>query len=185
MEKYKKIGIVALALIIVFIIYLVVNSKHNPVVDELANNIEDNLKKENFDVKKSENRYIYSILATNEENEIKFISYNIDLDTGEELTNEELASRFNLTLEDIYSKIEERLQKYYNEELEQGYIDPYECNISCYKSFYRNISDIKNNYTLYVKNNKLYIYISFDDDTMMDDKEYFNNLKYNPYEIEV
>lgn len=155
----------------------------NQYLDTLEKNLNDqNL---NFKSEKSKNYTIYSMLITIEGNELSksFLSYNIDLNTKKSLNNQEVASEFGYTLDDIYEKINQRLLEYYNEEVKEGYVNSTEYDFENYKLSYRNIEDIESSYVLYVSDNRLNIYISFDIDDY--DMKFFKNLNYNPFKIQL
>ena len=49
----------------------------------------------------------------------------------------------------------------------------------------RNIDEIEGMYSLYVKDEKLKIYLSYSIDSLSSDEEYFKNLNHNPFKIEI
>lgn len=195
MKKQIILGFVVIFLII--ITALVINSRktfhvNGEYIDELNKGIEtikNNLDDKNikYSVKTSKNDKIYSALisATDEDNNKFYMSYNIDSISRRVLNNEEVAKEFNYSLNDIYKKIDDRLNTYYKDQVSEGYMDPNECDFDCYKSFSLNIDTIENMYSLYVENNKLYIYLSFDYNDILDDKEYYDSLNYDAFIIEM
>ena len=140
----------------------------------------------------SKNNDIYSILITIEDNSSlgdyiipTYISYNYDTKTNSIITNEQLANYYGYTLDTIYKKIESRFKSWYEDEIRLGYVEGKECNFEeCYLLYYRNINSL-DEYELFVKDNKLYAYIGFDMNSFEDDLEYFNNLGYDPFIIEL
>lgn len=197
-SKKVIIGFVVAAVVIVTIIlsyinfhkrdmYFDMDGEYAKTMNELLDTIKKNMEDEDlpYDVEKAKNKDVYSMLITVYDENPVFISYNIDLDTKEAIGNDELAQRYGTTIDEIENLIKERLKQYYYEEKDEGYIDPNECDFECYKVTYRNISNIEDSYVLYVKHNKLYIYITFDPDSVIEDKEYFDKLNYNPHVIEI
>lgn len=201
MKNNNKIYIKIIIFLVVFMlmilgIYHLTNSSKNEMsfdvksesVDELNHfleMIENNLKQNevSYKMEKYKNKEIYSMLLTLELDPIAFDSYNVDLITKKSLTNSEVASKFNLTKTEILKKVEERIKKYYDEEVDYGYVNPNKCDFECYKTSH-DILDYES-YVLYVKNEKLYIYIGFDKASSLNDKAYFDDLEYNPYIIEI
>lgn len=195
MKKQIILGFVVIFVII--IAALVINSRktfhvNGEYIDELNKGIEtikNNLDDKNikYSGKTSKNDKIYSALisATDEDNNKFYMSYNIDSISRRVLNNEEVAKEFNYSLNDIYKKIDDRLNTYYKDQVSEGYMDPNECDFDCYKSFSLNIDTIENMYSLYVENNKLYIYLSFDYNDILDDKEYYDSLNYDAFIIEM
>lgn len=197
MKKYIYLTLLILVIIISFV-FIILKKNKNEIIDisgeyidevnESIELIENNLKSKGipYEVKKSKNTEIYSLVIISEQDtEKSFMTFNIDLKTKLYLNNKEIAEMFGYSLDDIFNKIDERLKQYYNEEVKEGWVDSNECDFECYKASYRNIEFVENNYALYVENNKLYIYISFDSNSVVEDKKYFDNLKYDPYKIEV
>lgn len=208
--KNKKIILISIIAIVIIIILsivfiLIINKKNKaPKISsdteeaEFVNESIDYIYKkyENTDSKvssdKSTSNNIESILITIEKN-VKgynhkiplYVSYNYDTKTNKLLSFNELAEQFGYEYNDIVKLVNKRFNDWYTDEVEQGYVEENECDFNCYISFYRNIENIEEVFTLYVKNNKLYVYIGFDIDSIIGDKEYFDNLKYNPYIIEL
>lgn len=190
------IGILVLILIVVSIVFVYKNKKTFDVsgqyIAELNSGIEiikKNLNQQNikYEVKTYKNDQVYSaLISAHDEDDNKFyMSYNIDPVTKKSLNNEEVANIFGYSIEDIYSKINDRLTNYYNGQVQEGYMDPYECDFECYKGFSLGIDSIESMYSLCVKNNQLYIYLSFDYNQILYDKEYYDNLIYDPFVIEL
>lgn len=206
-EKTKKILIICFSLIIIIILILFIflskddkisrlkgNSESIQLINDYLDTLEKSLndKKINYTSQISKNSKIDSLIvkieqpSENDEYIIPyFVSYNIDHKTNQVLTKEEVANYYGYQISDIINTINERLKTYYEEEITLGYVDPNECSFEGYKSFYRNIDDVEAIYELYVKNNKLYIYMSFDINSTSEDIDYFNNLEYDPFKIEL
>lgn len=154
----------------------------NQFLEIVKNNLEKNDLE--YNIEKYKNKEIYSMLLTIYDEQTEYITYNIDLNTNEAIDNEKIVNKFDLSLEDIKNKIEECLKKYYDEEINQGYVDSNECDFDCYK-IHRNMDDIESSYVLFVKKDKLYIYMNMALDSVWGDRDYFESLKYNPCVLEI
>lgn len=199
MKKKQMVILVVLSIIVILILSFIfypkdkmetfdMNTKNAKEINAYLINLEKNLKiKEiDFESEKSKNEKVYSLLIKIKDDKSNtYSAYNIDLETKKTLNNEEVAKMYGYSLQDIYDAINKRLEKYYKEEIESGYVDPNECDYKCYLSFYRNIISVDDIYALYVKNNKLNIYISFSIDSLSSDEGYFKQLKYDPFKIEL
>ena len=114
-----------------------------------------------------------------------YVSYAYDEKTNTVISKEKLAAQYGYTLDLIHDKIEERFKSWYDDEVKLGYVEGQECNFEeCYLSYFRNIESL-DEYGLFVKDNKLYAYIGFDTNSFEDDIEYFNNLDYDPFIMEL
>lgn len=199
-KKNYKIYLLILLIFVVIIIFAInlnnkkieqfnSNEENIEVIDNYLIQLEKTLTEKNIDFisEKSKNKNVDSILITINSDEMskKYQSYNINPNTKKVLNNEEIAKMFGYSLDDIEKMINERLKKYYEEEIEEGYVDLNECDYSCYLSFYRNIDEIESMYSLYVKNEKLNIYLSYSIDSFFSDEEYFKKLNHDPFKIEI
>lgn len=202
---FISIVVVVLIVIITLILLLINNKKNkapnisyntdeakfiNESIDYIYEKYKDTESKISSETSKGES--IESILITIQQ-PVKgsnhkiplYISYNYDKKTNKLLTYNELAKQFNYNYDDIVKLVNDRFNDWYVDEVKQGYVEENECDYSCYLSFYRNIANLEDIITLYVKNNKLYVYIGFDIDSLIGDKEYFDNLNYNPFIIDL
>lgn len=196
MKKY-------IALVIIIIISLIVvfyfHEKKRQIFDVEGEYVEDlnsgvnmilnNLEEKNikYDLEKSKNDTVYSILISykDEYENNYYMAYNVDMNTKEVLTNYNLLKQFGYTEDDVIKKINTRLEDLYNAQIEQGYMDTNECDFNCFKGFSLDIEDIYSMYSLYVKDNKLYIYLTFKYNSLLNDKTFYDNLDYNPFIIEL
>lgn len=196
MKKYIRLIIFFVVIILIIAIsYLTYNKskmhvnidgEYSELVNDALKMIENNLKQSNlkYDTHEYKNNEVYSFLVEVKDTYPYFVSYNISLKTKQALSNEELASMFNETIDDINKKVEDRLVKYYNEEIDNGYIELNDYTFDEYLNYYRGIEDTDYCYILVVKDNKLYAYLNFEKNNT-EDKEYFDKLNYNPYVIEL
>lgn len=126
------------------------------------------------------NKNIYSLILDIEEysedaneNLKSYISYNINLTNNEVITKEDLIKMFNFSVDDIISAATKLLKKYYDEEASEGYIEKNECSFDDYVKYIREIENLYDDITLFVKNNELYGYIPFHKNSIFEDSEYF------------
>lgn len=162
----------------------------------LQNKIEQFIENERSDDKKitwktSSSYGVYTILIRIQEknDEGNYIphykSYYYDIKNDKELDRKEVAKLFNYTEDIIYDKIEEYFMNLYSQEVNLKIFDREECSfISCYMDLYRKCSDLSD-YALYVDNETLYAYIGFDINSEINDEEFFKNLDYDYYKIEI
>ena len=202
--KRKILIISFLLLTVIFLFFIILNNKKNKMntfdvnsenvdyIDDFLINLESNLKEKNIDFvsEKAKNKDIYSILVVMEDSDedIKsnnYLSYNINIKTKKVMNNEEVANSFGYSLDDIFKAINKRLEDLYQDEIKEGFVEKNECDFECYKSYYRGIENIEDIYSLYVKDNKLYIYVSIKIISAASDEDYFKKLNYNPYKIEL
>lgn len=202
--KRKILIISFLLLTVIFLFFIILNNKKNKMntfdvnsenvdyIDDFLINLESNLKEKNIDFvsEKAKNKDIYSILVVMEDSDedIKsnnYLSYNINIKTKKVMNNEEVANSFGYSLDDIFKAINKRLEDLYQDEIKEGFVEKNECDFECYKSYYRGIENIEDIYSLYVKDNKLYIYVSIKVISAASDEDYFKKLNYNPYKIEL
>ena len=112
----------------------------------------------------------------NELANIEYKTYNINTDTNQIITNQELLNKYNLTINQVNTKVLTELNKYYNYEKENELVDQ---NITF--SDYLNILEYKtvtlDNLSLFIdKKNDLYIYKDFSLSEGMKRLDYFPNL---------
>ncbi len=89
-----------------------------------------------------------------------FQTYNINLDTLEEITDEELLKAFKVTTDNVLEKIEKKFKDFYYDLVFAKKVDETKCNVECFidrRGFYGYMQDI--NY--YVNNGKLIVYKPF------------------------
>ena len=92
--------------------------------------------------------------------EIEF--YNFDMN-GKRLTNNDLKELYNVDDTLVEEKLNTQVKKYYNYEVQKGYINKNTCDYNCYIKAYP--SDYLNTLEYYVKNNSLYTYFYFNIDS--------------------
>lgn len=109
--------------------------------------------------------------------EIEF--YNFDL-SGKRLTNNDLKKLYNVDNTFIEERLNTLTKKYYDYEVQKGYIDKTVCNYNCYIENYP--SDYLNTLEYYVKNNNLYVYFYFDIDS---DFAYDSNKPFNIFRFKI
>ncbi len=77
--------------------------------------------------------------------------FNIDKESGEQISDEQLYERYNIDPKIVSQVIENTMQVYYEDEIKQGYLNENQCDYNCFLQV-RGID--KNNYA---ENAKLYI----------------------------
>lgn len=92
--------------------------------------------------------------------EIEF--YNFDMN-GKRLTNNDLKELYNVDDTIVEERLNAQVKKYYNYEVQKGYINKNTCDYDCYIKAYP--SDYLNTLEYYVKNNSLYTYFYFNIDS--------------------
>lgn len=83
--------------------------------------------------------------------------YNIDINEGTLISNEELLSIYNISTEEVENELIEHIEEYYNYEVDNNYISG--CDINCYKD--RIGSNLLEDISYYVKDNNIYAYKYF------------------------
>lgn len=104
----------------------------------------------------------------------RFLSFNIDLKTGELLQNEAILKKYDYTTEDVKNSIYKEMQTNYKDGHEKGYVDTFNCDFNCYlRNHGFSPNQLEGGVSLFVKNKKLVIYRGFTIDTVLGDKNYF------------
>lgn len=111
--------------------------------------------------------------------EVSFHTYNFNLKSQTLMSNEELLSLFDVTEEEVKDKIEAQFEKYYQEEVDEGYLVAEECDYNCFLSW-RGIEndDYLNSVYYYVKNGKLIAYRGFSTYSIYGEEEFFKDESY-------
>lgn len=116
-------------------------------------------------------------VKTNGLNELKpiyFKTYNINLKTKTYIDDDNLKNYFKINDDFIYQKVYNQFKNYYQEEIEEGYIDPNECNFECYIN-YRDFNDFNEDISLYIKNGNLFALKPFKAESLFGEEEYFSD----------
>ena len=98
--------------------------------------------------------------------------YTINLKTRTYMNEEELLKYFNVTEEDVSSRINKQLLDYYNEEVSEGIIPTSECDFECYLST-RDITNYLDDVTYGIKNGKLIAFRPFVFTSIYGEEDYF------------
>ncbi len=111
--------------------------------------------------------------------EISFHTYNFNLNDQSLMNNSQLLSIFDVTLEDVRKKIETQFKKYYEKEVNEGYLPPGECDYDCFLSW-RGIEnyDYLDSVYYYVENGNLIAYRPFNIYSVYGEEEFFNDESY-------
>ena len=159
-----------------------INVKHenikdaNSKIQQLGNKY-SNLKKSIFNYEYSLNGTILSILVKASSYnsvipEIEFLAYNINLSTGEIITDDVLLSYYSVNDQIVGKKIENQLKKYYSEVVKQGYMSSRECDFKCFLAV-RNIDNYLDNVEYYIDDGILYAYKPFLTTSIYGEENYF------------
>lgn len=84
------------------------------------------------------------------------IVYNVDIETGKILTDEEVIELFDVSFEDVSNAIYDEIREYYDYEKKKGYFIT-ECDFDCYLSNIKAFP-ILNNCKYYIKDKTLIVY---------------------------
>ena len=106
--------------------------------------------------------------------ETEFLSFNINLETKEIVTDEELLSIYGITTDYVEDKIKEQLKLYHSEIVKEKYYTIQECNFNCFLTW-RNIDDYLEGVAYYIDKGKLYAYKPFVFASIFGEEEYFKD----------
>jgi len=195
------------------IIYTSKNFKDSnlPYIDldiEEINTINNNLQEDFYEIKNRNNgstmKYEYSkngdilsllVIETYAEFEeddkpalVDYLTYNIDLKNKKVLKSDEIYNKYNIDKNSVELKIRSILEKQFYQDLKDGFITEYNCNLEenkelddCrldyYLERYRRYYSIDENLSLYIKNNKVYGYLNTYQQLPYTTKNNYSNLK--------
>lgn len=109
-------------------------------------------------------------------------SYNIDYKNLNILSNEDLLKKYNLSMSDVNNMIESQFKYFYQDEINNGYINSSTCDFNCFCNL-RNISFPVTDVAIILKENTLYAYKPFnmtllsDEDALYYDEDFEYKLK--------
>ncbi len=112
--------------------------------------------------------------GVNDWNDVYFHTYNIDLKARSFISEENLLKRFKITDELLEARIHNKFVEYYNDELEQGYLQEEECDYDCYIK-YRGFEEYRDDISYYIKDHKLIVYKPFETRSIFGEEEYFTD----------
>ena len=111
---------------------------------------------------------------------VKFRSYNIDLEDEVLLSDKYLLTYYNIDYETIKDSIKNKLTEYYNKEI-GDYFETREVSYDTYLEM-RNIDNIDNNeYALYIKEGNLTTYVPINPYSIYGEDDFFTNDKFSFY----
>lgn len=104
---------------------------------------------------------------------IYFKTYNINLSNGELISDEELLSSYNLTIDDVSSSIEKQFKYFYEEIIKQGYQTEEEDY--SYEAFLENrdVENYTDDISYSIEKGKLVVYKPFVIYSILGEEEYF------------
>jgi len=150
--------------------------------NEIASDLEKFLKKDNNKVtyEWELNGKVLSLVIEKVDNntlytpEIKFKTYNINIEEGVILSDSDLLNIYSISREEISKKIESQFMDHYKKELDEGYFDEHECNYECYLGW-RNIDNYLDNVEYYIHDKNLYVYKEFSVYSVYGEERYFTD----------
>ena len=104
--------------------------------------------------------------------EIKFKTYNFNLETKKLLTSDEILKIYNVDENTVAYSIQEQFKKFYEQEKKEEYIDYRECDYNCYLEW-RGVSNYMDNIHYYVDNGKLCVYKEFSVYSIYGEEKFF------------
>lgn len=108
-----------------------------------------------------------------------FKTYNIDLKNKKLLDDTILLSNYNVSVDDVSSKIENQFTDWYQDITKKGYFDERECDYECFLE-YREVDNYLDDISYYIENGKLVAYKPFVFYSIYGEEEYFkeNDFKF-------
>ena len=86
-----------------------------------------------------------------------FRSYNINLDKQELLTKDQVLNLFDTDTSDVETKLNSKIEEYYNELVKENIINNKECNYSCFKKS-RNFEEDMSDAEYFIRDGKLIVF---------------------------
>lgn len=108
-----------------------------------------------------------------------FDTYNIDLLTGDIISDDDLLKRYEVTKDKLSQFIEAKFENYYREIVRKKYYTKEECNYACFLKNRGLTDDYLKGVSLYVKDNSLIMYKFFFTVSKYHEEEYFANNSYD------
>ncbi|MBQ7139916.1 MAG: hypothetical protein IJO32_00250 [Bacilli bacterium] len=100
----------------------------------------------------------------------EYISYNVNISSKKEITNDELLKAHNLSQSEINNNIYEKLKNAYEIESNEMYIEPQECDFNCYLKIHE-VDDLETKLVYFIdKENKVIGYLNHVLETVYFDK---------------
>lgn len=103
---------------------------------------------------------------------VYFKTYNIDIENQILLSEDDLLSIYNTTIDDVSSVIENQFLKWYEDVKEKEYINEEECDYECFLT-YRDVDDYLDNISYYIDRGKLVVYKPFVFNSIFGEEKYF------------
>lgn len=113
---------------------------------------------------------------TEDENGIsitKFAGYNIDIKTGNNVSNKEILEKYQVTEHQVEKIIETTFRYYYKKETEAGMIPHQECNYECFLKW-REVENYLDDIFYYIKDDSLTAYRGFYTTSIYGDDIYYS-----------
>ncbi len=102
----------------------------------------------------------------------EFKTYNINLDTIELITPDELLELFGVNYNQVEQVLESNFKKYYADEVKEGYINKSICDYECFLNW-RGIEEYLDSVAFYVQSGTLIAYRPFVVNTILEEKDFY------------
>lgn len=102
---------------------------------------------------------------------ITFKTYNVNLETLNVLTDEEMLQLYNIEESTVENKLKEKFEYFFKDEREKKIFDE-ECDYQCFLEM-RGIENYTDNIHYYINKGKLYVYKEFNIHSIYDEEDYY------------
>ena len=103
---------------------------------------------------------------------IYFKSYNINLQDKLLLSDDDVLGLYEVSIDDVNTKIEKKFKKWYKDIVKNGYIDEDECDYECFLE-YREVENYMDDVVYSIEKGKLIAYKSFNVYSVLGEESYF------------
>lgn len=107
-----------------------------------------------------------------------FNTYNIDLKTGNILSDDEIYDMYNLDRSKVDMFLQSKFNGFYNDLVNSKFYSEEQCNYDCFLKNRGISSDYLNNVSLYIKDGSLIAYKFFNIKSKYKEERYFKNFDY-------
>jgi len=103
---------------------------------------------------------------------VYFKTYNINLDTLELVSDEELLNAYDINFNDVNNAMEKQFKYWYKELKKEKYLTEEECDYECFLE-YRGVEDYMDNISYYIDEGKLVVFKPFSFYSVYKEEDYF------------
>ena len=111
---------------------------------------------------------------------VYFRSYNINLETKENVSNKAVLNYYRLTNTDVNQLVENKFREHYKNETKKDYIVLDECDFNCYLDM-RKYEVTEEDYSYYIDKGNLKVFIPFNVYSIYGEEDYFKDSDYEFY----